>query len=122
MAQVKKKKKSRSWAWGMAQVVEHLLSSHETLESIPNAVKNKAKNKNTGRHWWLTPVIQATEEAEIRRIEVQSQPGQVVQETLSRKYPSEKGLTEWFKVKTPSSNPSTTKKKKRKNTKEQIYI
>jgi hypothetical protein len=40
--------------------------------------------------WWLTPVILATLEAEIRRIVIQSQTGQIVQETLSRKYPSQK--------------------------------
>jgi hypothetical protein len=34
---------------------------------------------------WLTPVIPATQKAEIRRIEVQSQPGQIVHETLSEK-------------------------------------
>jgi hypothetical protein len=33
----------------------------------------------------LTPVVLATQEAEIRRIVVQSHPGQVVPETLSRK-------------------------------------
>jgi hypothetical protein len=32
---------------------------------------------------WLTPVILATQEAEIRRIVVQSQPSQIVLETLS---------------------------------------
>jgi hypothetical protein len=32
------------------------------------------------------PVILATQEAEIRRIEVQSQSRQIVHETLSRKY------------------------------------
>jgi hypothetical protein len=38
------------------------------------------------RCWWLMPVILVTQEAEIRRIVVQSQPGQiVVHETLSQK-------------------------------------
>jgi hypothetical protein len=63
--------------------------------------------------WWLTPVILATQEAEIRRITVRSQPGQIVQETLSQKHPSPKGLVEWLKVKALSSNP---------NTEENIYI
>jgi hypothetical protein len=34
------------------------------------------------RHWCLTPVILATQEAEIRRIAVQSQPRQIVRKTL----------------------------------------
>jgi hypothetical protein len=42
------------------------------------------------RSEWLTSVIQATWEAEIRRINVQSQPGQIVEEILSRKYPTQK--------------------------------
>jgi hypothetical protein len=48
--------------------------------------------------WWLTPVILATQEAEITRIVVRSQPGQIVHETLSRKYLSQKCLPEWLKV------------------------
>jgi hypothetical protein len=40
-------------------------------------------------HWWLTRVIPATQEAEIRRITVQSQPGQIVRKTLSQKNPSQ---------------------------------
>jgi hypothetical protein len=33
--------------------------------------------------WWLTPVIPATWEADIERIEIQAQPGQIVHETTS---------------------------------------
>jgi hypothetical protein len=43
------------------------------------------ENCKISRHWWLTSVILATQEAEIRRIEVQSQPRQIVCETLSQK-------------------------------------
>jgi hypothetical protein len=46
---------------------------------------------------WLTPVILATQEAEIRRLTVRSQPGQIVHETLARKNKiTKKGLEEWF--------------------------
>jgi hypothetical protein len=59
------------------------------------------------RCWWLI-----TQEAEIRRIEVLSQPRQIV-ETLSRKYPTQNktGLGEH---KALSSNPRTTKRKNQK--------
>jgi hypothetical protein len=41
--------------------------------------QNKTKKKTEGAgHQGLTPVILATQEAEIRRIEVQSQLGQIV--------------------------------------------
>jgi hypothetical protein len=42
-----------------------------------SAIKKYRKNvKNIKRagHWWLTPVILAPQEAEIKRMEVQSQP------------------------------------------------
>jgi hypothetical protein len=55
-------------------------------------------------------VILATQEAEIRRITVQSQQGQIVCETLSRRNIYKKGLVEWLTL--MSSNPSTAKKKK----------
>jgi hypothetical protein len=49
------------------------------------------------RCWWLTPVILATQEAEIRRITVQSQPRQIVLDTLSQNTQHKKGLAEWLK-------------------------
>jgi hypothetical protein len=39
---------------------------------------------------WVTLVSLATQEAEIRRTEVWSQPGRIIRETLSQKYPSQK--------------------------------
>jgi hypothetical protein len=39
---------------------------------------------------WLPPVILATQEVEIRRIAVPSQPGQIVYKTVSQKNPSQK--------------------------------
>jgi hypothetical protein len=43
------------------------------------------QDDNGARHPWLTPVIPATQKAAIRKIEFQSQPGKIVQETLSQK-------------------------------------
>jgi hypothetical protein len=54
------------------------------------------KNISRVRHQWLMPVILTIQEAEIRRIEVGSQPEQIIRETLSRKYPSHKGLVKWL--------------------------
>jgi hypothetical protein len=46
-------------------------------------MKNVYQEKIRARHWVLIPVILATQEAEIKRIAVQSQPGQTVCENLS---------------------------------------
>jgi hypothetical protein len=42
------------------------------------------------RHWWFTPVILAIQEAEIRRIMVQRQPGQMAHKILPQKNPTPK--------------------------------
>jgi hypothetical protein len=45
------------------------------------------------------PIILATQEAEIRRIVVRSQPRQIIYKILSQKKKSlQKGLAEWLKV------------------------
>jgi hypothetical protein len=66
-----------------------------------------------GECWWLTPVILAAQESEIRRIEVQSQPEQIVHKILSGANPP---LVERLKVEALSSNLRTahTHKKRRK--------
>jgi hypothetical protein len=38
-----------------------------------------------------------SEDREIRSMEVQSQPRQIVCKTLPQKYPTQKGLVEWLK-------------------------
>jgi hypothetical protein len=58
----------------VAQKVEHLPSKSEAESSITSTTKTN--NYQTVKHWWLTSIILATKEAEIRRIEVRSQPGQ----------------------------------------------
>jgi hypothetical protein len=38
----------------------------------------KINREELAKHWWLMPVILATQKAKIRRIAVQSQPRQIV--------------------------------------------
>jgi hypothetical protein len=42
------------------------------------------------------PAILAAQEAEMRETLDQSQPGQIVLDTLSQKYLTQKGLVEWL--------------------------
>jgi hypothetical protein len=48
-------------------------------------IEERPKLFKTLRYTGLTPLTLATQEAEIKRIEVQSQPGQIVLDTLSQK-------------------------------------
>jgi plasmid maintenance system antidote protein VapI len=49
-------------------------------------------------------------------LQPESQPGQIVQESLSQKNLTQKGLVEWLKVKALSSSPSLEKKKNKQKT------
>jgi hypothetical protein len=49
------------------------------------------------KHRCVTPAILTTQEAEIRRIWVQSQSGQIVHKTLSGKYSTQKWMVKWLK-------------------------
>jgi hypothetical protein len=65
-------------------------------------------------YWWLTPVILATQEAEIRRISVQSHPGQIVHEILSQNNPSQKRAGGVAQGVGPEFKPPVPQKKKKK--------
>jgi hypothetical protein len=62
-----------------------LLPYFQILDIFYLVEKHLILEASLARHWWFTPVILTAQEAEIRRITVQSQPGQIVWETLSRK-------------------------------------
>jgi hypothetical protein len=73
--------------------------------------------KKRAGHQCLPPLLLATQEAEIRRIPVRSQPRQILRETLFQKRLSKKRV-EWLKVKALSLNPSpTTQQQKRQHRK-----
>jgi hypothetical protein len=72
------------------------------------------KTSNQARCQWLTPVILAMQEAEIRRIMVQSQPRQIVHETLSQKNPSQKRAVGVAQGEGPEFKPQFYKTNKQK--------
>jgi hypothetical protein len=60
---------------------------------------------------WLTPVILAIQEAEIRRTAVRSQPRQIAFKTLSQKNPSQKRAGGEAQGVVPEFKPQYCKKK-----------
>jgi hypothetical protein len=74
---------------GLAVVVKHYLPTmYKAVGSIPIGTHTQKKVAC----WALVAHAcnPETQEAEIRKIEVRSQPGQIVPETLSQKHPSQK--------------------------------
>jgi hypothetical protein len=65
--------------------------------------------------WWLTSIILATQEAEIRRIMIRSQHWQIVHETLSQKWAGRVA-----QGKGPEFKPQYSKKKKKKKRKKKL--
>jgi hypothetical protein len=72
--------------------------THEETENPKSLIS--LKNCIHAKHWWLMPIILAIQEAEIRRIAVQSRPRETVHEILSQKYLAQKkkGLVEWLNI------------------------
>jgi hypothetical protein len=89
------------YSWGSPSyrpVFLFVLTSYFCSGWFATLLRVSLKTRVPARHWWLTPVILPTQEADIRRIKLQSQPGQIVHETLSWKYPvQKKGLVKWLK-------------------------
>jgi hypothetical protein len=55
-----------------------VIPAHGRLRQDREVSLGESLSKKKARCQWLTPVIPATQEAEVRRIEIQSQPGQIV--------------------------------------------
>jgi hypothetical protein len=62
-----------------AVAMQNAAATVEHHSEVPQKTKNEPDTQ------WFKPVILATQEAEIRRIEIQSQPGQTVHKNLSQK-------------------------------------
>jgi predicted transcriptional regulator with HTH domain len=75
------------------------------------------RNQSKTECQWLKLVILATQEAEIRRIIVGSQPRQIVQKTLYQKYPTQKWVDKVAQVVEclPSKCEALSTVKKKKN-------
>jgi hypothetical protein len=90
---------SHVFAWGLCWMAIHLTQPPMLQELLHNHTWSYLENYEAGHHG-LIPVILDTQKAEIRKIKVQSQPGQLACKTQAwKKNPSwKKGLMEWLKM------------------------
>jgi hypothetical protein len=81
----------------------------------PGSVREERYHQRKCRagHQWLTSVILATQETEIRSITVRSQSGQIVGETLFQKSPSKKGTGGVAQGVGPEFKPQHPKKRQK---------
>jgi hypothetical protein len=88
----------------------------------PGSVREERYHQRKCRagHQWLTSVILATQETEIRSITVRSQSGQIVGETLFQKSPSKKGTGGVAQGVGPEFKPQYCKKEKKKKGKKKM--
>jgi hypothetical protein len=61
------------------------IQGKQGISGHPVGLEHGLKLGGQARHWWFMSVILATQEAEIRRITIPSQPGEIVHVTLSQK-------------------------------------
>jgi hypothetical protein len=80
---------------------------------FPDREEKQAQEASVAGHQWLTPVILATQEAEIKRIAIWSQPRQIICDTLSRKNSIQKRAGGVAKGVRPEFKPQYCKKKKK---------
>jgi hypothetical protein len=67
----------------VCQVISLLDIQRDLFAFVEFETEEQTAEAIEGRRRWLTPIILATQEAEIRRIVVPSQPRQIVCKTLS---------------------------------------
>jgi hypothetical protein len=93
----------------------HSLIPHckmERLVCFPHKVVGGINSTNTARCWWLMPIILASQEAEIRRIEAQSQPwANSSWDPISKKPITEKGWWSGSRYRPWVQTPALQKKK-----------
>jgi hypothetical protein len=95
------------WSWDSI-----CKSKWETVHTITGQCPSK--EARSAIRQWFTSVILATQEAEIRRITVQSQPRQIVHKTLSRKNSIQKRAGAVAQGGGTEFKPQYQKKKKKK--------